>query len=81
MRWACIPIARQNPHLEPNIYCFSLDKNELRHKIFDFFGNNLDLVLNALMNHTGVLIRAILCIVLQQLIIVLGQGRDSSYVF
>ena len=27
-----------------------------------FFGNNLDLVLNVLMNHTGVLVREILCV-------------------
>ena len=58
-------------HFEQNACHFPLDEVEQRHEVvgfFGFFGNDLDLILN-------VLIREILCMVFQQVIVDLGQGR------
>ena len=61
-------------HFEQHVYHFPFDEDLLRHEVFDFFQNDLDLVFN-------VLVREILCMVLQQVIIDLGQGRSMFSIF
>lgn len=55
-------------HFEQNACHFPLDEVELRHEVFGFFGNDLDLILN-------VLVREILCVIFQQVIVDLGHER------